>query len=61
MKILRGWKRIGGVIILGGALLLGTGGCPVDEDALATDVVQAALTSITNSLVDALSTQLAGS
>ena len=59
MNIVRRWKQIGGMIILGGALLLGTGGCPIDEDALATEVVDAALQSITTSLVDALSNQLA--
>jgi hypothetical protein len=36
------------------------GGCPIDSDKLTTDVVQAALESVTNSLVEALSTYLAG-
>ena len=46
--------------MLGGALLFLVGGCPVDMDALITDVVNAALESATNSVVDALSAYLAG-
>jgi hypothetical protein len=37
-----------------------TGGCPVDTDQLAADVIRAALESATNSFVDTLSTYLAG-
>jgi hypothetical protein len=46
--------------ILGGALLLLTGGCPIDSDQLVADVVRAALESATNSFVETLSTFLAG-
>jgi hypothetical protein len=48
-------------LILGGALLLLMGGCPVDSDQLIADVVRAALESATTSFVDTLSTYLAGS
>lgn len=51
---------LGGFIFLGGALFLLMGGCPIDGDLLTTEVVDAALQSITSSLVDALSTYLAG-
>jgi len=49
------------LVLLGGALLLTVlmGGCPIDGAALTTDVLQASLQSITNSLVDTLSTYLA--
>jgi hypothetical protein len=47
-------------LVLGGALLLLMGGCPIDTDQLIADVVQAALDSATNSFVDALSAFLAG-
>ena len=49
------------LVILTGALLLLAGGCPVDADALVTELLQAALDSISNSLVEALSSYLAGS
>lgn len=46
---------------LAGLLLLATlGGCPIDADELAADVTAAALTSISESLVDALELYLAG-
>ena len=48
-------------MILGGALLLLMGGCPIDSDALVADVIKAALESATNSFVEALSAYLAGS
>lgn len=48
------------LLVLGGALLLLMGGCPVDSDQLIADVVQAALDSATNSFVEALSAFLAG-
>ena len=48
-------------MILGGALLLLMGGCPIDSDALIADVIQAALESATNSFIEALSAYLAGS
>jgi hypothetical protein len=48
------------LVVMSGVLLLLTGGCPIDSEALATDVFQAALDSITNSLGEALSTYLAG-
>jgi len=35
-------------------------GCPVDTDELATAVTEAALNSVTNSIVDSLATYLAG-
>jgi hypothetical protein len=57
---MRRYGRIGALVILCGGLLSAMGGCPIDSDALATDVVQAALLSVTNSLVEALSTYLAG-
>jgi len=40
--------------------LLLTGGCPIDTDQLIADLVQAGLESATNSLVETLSTYLAG-
>lgn len=45
----------GGVIVL-----LSLGGCPVDNEAVLTEVVRAALDTASNSLVEALSTYLAG-
>ena len=48
------------LVILGGALLLLMGGCPVDSDQLIADVIRAALESATNSFVETLSTYLAG-
>jgi len=47
-------------VLLTAALLLLIGGCPIDTSELTTSVVQAALESISNSLVEALSTYLAG-
>ena len=47
-------------LLLAVVLLLPMGGCPVDTDELVTDVTRAALESITTSLVDTLSTYLAG-
>ena len=52
---LRRWaKRLG---VLSAAFLLQAqmGGCPIDNDALITDIVSAALSSASNSLVEALS------
>ena len=43
-----------------GFLLLPLGGCPINGDDLTISVVEAALTSITNSLVEALTAQLDG-
>jgi len=48
------------LMLLSGALLLLLGGCPIDSDKLATDVAEAALQSVTTSLVEALSTYLTG-
>jgi len=49
-----------GTLLFGGVLLLSTGGCPVDNDAVLTETVQAALTAAVNSFVESLSTYLAG-
>jgi hypothetical protein len=56
------WRRGGawGLIVVSGVGLLCLGGCPVDWDALTTDVTEAALSSVSASLVDALSAYLAG-
>lgn len=48
--------QLGG-LALGLTLLTG---CPIDADALATDVTAAALDSVADSLVSALSTYLEG-
>ena len=47
--------------LLAGAVLLLTGGCPIDTDDLTASVLEAALQSISDSLVEAASTYLAGS
>ena len=49
-----------GVLLLSAVLLSSLPGCAVDTDALITDTVQAALTSVVNSAVDSLSAYLAG-
>ena len=49
-----------GALVLGGALLLSLGGCPIDGDEVLTATVEAALNAATTSLVDALSAYLAG-
>ena len=59
-KAIRRYGLFGGLALLGGILLLSMGGCPVDTDKLTTEVVQAALESISTSIVDVLSTYLAG-
>lgn len=51
------WLRLAGVL---GALLITTSGCAIDSAQLITDVVQAGLTSVSSSLVNALSVYLAG-
>ena len=47
------------IMLSGALLLLALGGCPIDGDKLTTDVVQASLQSITDSIVDTLSAYLA--
>jgi hypothetical protein len=47
-------------LAFGGALLLSLGGCPISGDDVLTATVQAALNAATTSLVDTLSTYLAG-
>lgn len=59
-RMLRCLPPLPPVVFIGVALLLLMGGCPIDSDQLATDVVRAALESITDSAVEALSTFLAG-
>jgi hypothetical protein len=49
----------GCVVLMGLSVTLLTG-CPVDTDELATAVTEAALNSVTNSIVDSLATYLAG-
>lgn len=46
--------------LAGTLLLIPLSGCAVDTDQLTTDVVQAALQSISTSLVESLGTYLAG-
>lgn len=46
--------------LIGTALLVCTGGCPIDEDAVITESTRAALTAAVESLVDALAQYLAG-
>ena len=58
---LKRYPRIFRVLLAGGLMAPLMGGCPIDTDQLATDVTQAILTSITNSLVEALSQFLAAS
>jgi hypothetical protein len=53
------YPRIFRILLAGGLLAPLMGGCPIDTDKLATDATQAILTSITNSLVEALSKYLA--
>jgi len=48
------------VVVLSGGLLLNCGGCPVDTDSVVTATVEASLTAVVSSLVDALSAYLAG-
>lgn len=55
----RRWDK-GCLALLAAGLLLLTGGCPIDTDQLIADLVQAGLESATNSLVETLSTYLAG-
>lgn len=59
-RILKPLPRGRWLLVIGGALLLLMGGCPVDSDALIADVVRAALESTTNSVLEALSAYLAG-
>lgn len=77
MQLLRTRRFLGGrgALLLGTALLLSMGGCPIDNNAVLTASLQAALTSSTQtviavlqaamdaagkSLVDSLSQYLAG-
>lgn len=46
--------------LTGAAVLVCTGGCPIDEDAVITETTHAALTAAVESLVDALAQYLAG-
>ncbi|MEW6250288.1 MAG: hypothetical protein AB1716_06555 [Planctomycetota bacterium] len=47
-------------LVLGGVLFLSLGGCPIDGDEVITEAVRAVLTAATDSLVENLSTYLAG-
>jgi hypothetical protein len=49
-----------GTLVLGGALLLSMGGCPINGDDVLTATVGAALNAASTSFVDALSAYLAG-
>ncbi len=49
-----------GALVLGGALLLSLGGCPINGDDVLTATLQAALDAATQSLVDSVSKYLAG-
>ena len=49
-----------GALVLGGALLLSMGGCPINGDDVLTATVGAALNAASTSFVDALSAYLAG-
>lgn len=60
-RLARLWRPLRGFALVGGAILILPGGCPIDADDLTTSVVQAALESITDSVVSALSAYLAGS
>ncbi|MBN2446835.1 MAG: hypothetical protein JXO22_08925 [Phycisphaerae bacterium] len=60
LRTMRHRPRTRNILILATALLLLMGGCPVDLDTLTTDLLQAGLESLSTSLVDALSTYLAG-
>ncbi|MFH1747670.1 MAG: hypothetical protein ABIG44_11565 [Planctomycetota bacterium] len=60
MSLIRFIYRMRFFALLAGAVLLLTGGCPVDTDDLTANVLQAALQSISDSLVEAVSTYLAG-
>lgn len=55
-------RTLGGLagFVLGAALLLSMGGCPISGDDVLTATVEAALNAATTSFVDALSTYLAG-
>ncbi len=57
--ILKRYPRLFRLLLACGFAAPLMGGCPVDTDQVATDVTQALLTSITNSLVEALSQYLA--
>ena len=49
-----------GALLLGAALLLSMGGCPVNSDDVISATVEAALNAATASFVDNLSAYLAG-
>ncbi len=59
LKLLaRSWRT--GTLFLGSIGLLAVGGCPIDSADVVTQTVQAGLEAIVASLVDSLSTYLAG-
>ena len=49
-----------GAVVLGAALLISTGGCVIDTNAVVTETVRAGLEAAVSSLVDSLSAYLAG-
>jgi hypothetical protein len=51
---------IGGLLLLGILSVGLLGGCPIDTDELAISVTEAALNSVTDSIVDSLATHVAG-
>jgi hypothetical protein len=53
-------RRIAALLLVMTPLLMAANGCPVDGQAVITDSVSAALTAVVKSLVDSLSTYLAG-
>lgn len=59
---MRPWivRRALGALVVGGALLMLLGGCPIDGEDVLTATVEAALNAATTSFVDALSAYLAG-
>jgi hypothetical protein len=56
----RSMWRLAALLLGTTPLLLAANGCPVDGKTVLTDSVNAALTAVVQSLVDALSTYLAG-
>lgn len=47
--------------VVGAALLIWMGGCPIDRDAVITETTRAALQAALNSFIEKLGEQLAGS